>query len=102
MAALKEKQIGVVVSFSVLNCVAIVAMGLRFYSIRIVRRNFKLHDALCIVSLVMLIGYTTCLLIGEYWLLANDTSKLKSMKVLSTAEPGSMYLRFRYRQERLK
>jgi hypothetical protein len=64
MAALKEKQIGVVVSFSVLNCVAIVAMGLRFYSIRIVRRNFKLHDALCIVSLVMLIGYTTCLLIG--------------------------------------
>lgn len=82
MAALDEKQIAVVVSFTVLNCVAITAMGLRFYSMNIVRRKLKLHDALCIVSLVMLIGYTTCLLIGEYWLHSNDTSKLKTMKVL--------------------
>ncbi|KAJ5324307.1 integral membrane protein [Penicillium atrosanguineum] len=57
MAALDGKQIGVVVTFTILNFVAITAMGLRFHSMAIVRRKLQLHDALCIVSLIMLFGY---------------------------------------------
>jgi hypothetical protein len=65
MAALVSKQITVIVSFAVLNLLAFIAMGLRFYSMKVVLRKIKVHDALCIVSLVMLIAYSIVLLIGK-------------------------------------
>ncbi|OOQ82161.1 hypothetical protein PEBR_41864 [Penicillium brasilianum] len=64
MAALVSKQITVIVCFAVLDLLAVIAMGLRFYSMKVVHRKIKIHDVLCIVSLVMLIAYTICLLIG--------------------------------------
>lgn len=65
MAALVSKQITVIVCFAVLDLLAVIAMGLRFYSMKVVHRKIKIHDVLCIVSLVMLIAYTICLLIGK-------------------------------------
>lgn len=65
MAALVSKQITVIVSFAVLNLLALIAMGLRFYSMKVVHRKIKVHDALCILSLVMLIAYSIVLLIGK-------------------------------------
>lgn len=64
MAALVSKQITVIVSFAVLDLLAVIAMGLRFYSMKVVLRKIKLHDVLCIVSLVMLIAYSVVLLVG--------------------------------------
>jgi hypothetical protein len=65
MATLVSKQITVIASFAVLNLLALIAMGLRFYSMKVVHRKIKAHDALCIVSLVMLIAYSIVLLIGK-------------------------------------
>ncbi|KAF3389061.1 hypothetical protein F1880_003176 [Penicillium rolfsii] len=85
MAALVSKQITVIVSFAVLNLLAWTAMGLRFYSMKVVHRKIKLHDALCILSLVMLILYSIVLLIatvaGGIGLHIDQTS-------LSTMETG--------------
>ncbi|KAJ5176254.1 uncharacterized protein N7482_002131 [Penicillium canariense] len=64
MAALIPKQITVVSCFVVLNLLAIVAIGLRFYSIKVVHRSLKVHDILCVISLVMLIAYSVDLLIA--------------------------------------
>ncbi|KAJ5291527.1 integral membrane protein [Penicillium angulare] len=64
MATLVSKQIAVIVSFVILNLLAIIAMGIRFYSIRVVRRQIKRHDILCIVSLVMLFAYSIDLLVA--------------------------------------
>jgi hypothetical protein len=68
MAALVSKQITVIVCFAVLDLLAAIAMGLRFYSMKVVHRKIKLHDVLCIVSLVMLIAYSIALLIGKSYL----------------------------------
>lgn len=65
MAGLVSKQITVIVSFVVLNLFAMVATGLRFYSMKLVHRKVKIHDFLCIMSLVMLIAYSIILLIGK-------------------------------------
>jgi hypothetical protein len=78
MAALIEKQIAVIVCCAVLNLLAITAVVLRFYSISIVHRKPKLHDALCIASLAMLLGYTVSLFVGEYWLHVDGLSTLRS------------------------
>lgn len=65
MAALVSKQITVIVSFVVLNLLALIAMSLRFYSMKVVHRKLKVHDTLCFISLVMLIAYSIVLLIGK-------------------------------------
>ena len=65
MVTLVSKQITVIFSFVVLNLLALIATGLRFYSTKVVHRKIKVHDALCIVSLVMLIAYRIVLLIGR-------------------------------------
>ncbi|KAL1970675.1 hypothetical protein VTN77DRAFT_4319 [Rasamsonia byssochlamydoides] len=64
MAHLVQKQIAVIVSYVVLNVVSIVAVGLRFYAISLLRRQIKVHDILCTVSLVGLLAYSIDTMIG--------------------------------------
>ncbi|OJI88506.1 hypothetical protein ASPTUDRAFT_206339 [Aspergillus tubingensis CBS 134.48] len=64
MPSLESRQVAVIVSFAILNALALIAVGLRFYARAFIRRETQAHDILTIVSLVMLIGYTTCLLVA--------------------------------------
>ncbi|OJZ81675.1 hypothetical protein ASPFODRAFT_65074 [Aspergillus luchuensis CBS 106.47] len=64
MPSLASRQVAVIVSFAILNALALVAVGLRFYARAFIRRKIQVHDSLTIISLVMLIGYTTCLLVA--------------------------------------
>ncbi|KAK7757122.1 ATP-dependent RNA helicase [Diatrype stigma] len=52
------------VCFIVLDALATASVVLRFYSISIQRSGAKLHDILCLVSLIMLFGYSAALLVG--------------------------------------
>ncbi|KAL3253514.1 hypothetical protein ABHI18_009457 [Aspergillus niger] len=64
MPTLASRQVTVIVNFAVLNALALVAVGLRLYARAFIRRDIQAHDILTLISLVMLIGYTICLLIA--------------------------------------
>lgn len=64
MSNIVPKQITVIVSFVMLNLLAVIALGLRFYSLYLLHRKFNIPDALCIVSLVTLIAYSIDILVG--------------------------------------
>lgn len=64
MPSLASRQVAVIVSFAILNALALIAVGLRLYARAFIRREIQVHDSLTIISLVMLIGYTTCFLVA--------------------------------------
>ncbi|RAH53681.1 hypothetical protein BO85DRAFT_480887 [Aspergillus piperis CBS 112811] len=64
MSSLASRQVPVIVSFATLNALALIAVSLRFYARAFIRREIQVHNSLAIISLVMLIGYTTCLLVA--------------------------------------
>ncbi|RAH58923.1 hypothetical protein BO85DRAFT_511357 [Aspergillus piperis CBS 112811] len=64
MVALASKQVGVIVAFLILDLLALVALGLRLYARSFTRRELKAHDVLTIISMIMLVGYTACLLVS--------------------------------------
>lgn len=52
MAPLHRSAVSLVVSYADFLALSAVVVVLRFISIRILRRQIKLHDILCVVSLV--------------------------------------------------
>ncbi|GAP91121.1 putative integral membrane protein [Rosellinia necatrix] len=59
-----EGEADLIASYIVLDLLAIFAVALRFYAARLVGRETRSHDYFCVLSLVALLGYTTCTLIG--------------------------------------
>ncbi|KAI1381208.1 hypothetical protein F4677DRAFT_440421 [Hypoxylon crocopeplum] len=61
---LDKAGVALVVSMTIFNFFAVIAVALRFYVLRFRGRQMKTHDYLCVISLVTLFAYSTVMLIG--------------------------------------
>lgn len=52
VSSIRPSALLLVVSYIIFMVMSIVVVILRFLSIRILRRNIKVHDTLCVISLV--------------------------------------------------
>ncbi|KAI0491094.1 hypothetical protein F4859DRAFT_520658 [Xylaria cf. heliscus] len=61
---LNNGGVKLVASYVVINFLAVSVVAFRFYAIYLVGRKTRFHDHLCIISLIGLLVYTTCTIIG--------------------------------------